>query len=61
LFIIGDADIVRPEHAVEMVHLLPHANLAVLPNTDHFLRLQSPEWLLLMLEDFFNALMPEAQ
>jgi pimeloyl-ACP methyl ester carboxylesterase len=29
--IIGDADVVRPEHAVEMYHLLPHAKLAILP------------------------------
>jgi pimeloyl-ACP methyl ester carboxylesterase len=61
LFVIGDADIVRPEHAVEMVHLLPYANLAVLPNTDHFMRLQSPEWLLSMLTDFSDAPMPETQ
>jgi pimeloyl-ACP methyl ester carboxylesterase len=31
LVIIGDADSVRPEHAVEMFRLLPHAKLAVLP------------------------------
>ncbi len=29
--IIGDADIVRPEHAVEMYRLLPHSKLAILP------------------------------
>jgi len=29
--IIGDADVVRPEHAVEMYRLLPHAKLAILP------------------------------
>ena len=31
LLMIGDADSVRPEHAVEMFRLLPHAQLAVLP------------------------------
>ena len=31
LLLIGDADSVRPEHAVEMFRLLPHAQLAVLP------------------------------
>jgi pimeloyl-ACP methyl ester carboxylesterase len=31
LLIIGDADSVRPEHAVEMFRLLPRAQLAVLP------------------------------
>jgi pimeloyl-ACP methyl ester carboxylesterase len=29
--IIGDADVVRPENAVEMYRLLPHAKLAILP------------------------------
>jgi len=29
--IIGDADVVRPEHAVEMYRLLPTAKLAILP------------------------------
>ena len=31
LLVIGDADSVRPEHAVEMFRLLPHAQLAVFP------------------------------
>jgi pimeloyl-ACP methyl ester carboxylesterase len=31
LLMIGDADSVRPEHAVEMFRLLPHAQLAVFP------------------------------
>ena len=31
LLLIGDADSVRPEHAVEMFRLLPHAQLAVFP------------------------------
>jgi pimeloyl-ACP methyl ester carboxylesterase len=31
LVMIGDADSVRPEHAVAMFRLLPHARLAVLP------------------------------
>jgi hypothetical protein len=31
LLIIGDADSVRPEHAMEMCRLLPHAQLAVFP------------------------------
>lgn len=31
LIILGDNDVVRPEHAVEMYRLLPHAQLAILP------------------------------
>jgi pimeloyl-ACP methyl ester carboxylesterase len=32
LIICGDADVVRPEHAVEMYRLLPHARLAIFPS-----------------------------
>ena len=31
LIINGDADVVRPEHAMEMFRLLPNAKLAILP------------------------------
>jgi pimeloyl-ACP methyl ester carboxylesterase len=31
LIIIGDEDVVRPEHAVEIFRLLPHARLSILP------------------------------
>jgi pimeloyl-ACP methyl ester carboxylesterase len=31
LVIIGDKDVVRPEHAVEMYRLLPQSRLAILP------------------------------
>jgi len=35
LIINGDRDVVRTEHALEMSRLLPHAELAVFPATDH--------------------------
>ena len=35
LVLVGDADVMRPEHAVEMFRLFPQAQLAVLPGTDH--------------------------
>ncbi|MFL5309525.1 MAG: alpha/beta fold hydrolase [Myxococcales bacterium] len=35
LLVLGDRDIVRVEHAVQMQHLLPDARLAVLPGADH--------------------------
>ena len=28
---IGDHDIIRPEHAIEMFRLFPHAGLVILP------------------------------
>jgi pimeloyl-ACP methyl ester carboxylesterase len=52
LVMVGDADIVRPEHAVELFRLLPNCQLAVLPRTDHRLRLQNPEWVVSMLAEF---------
>jgi pimeloyl-ACP methyl ester carboxylesterase len=35
LIIIGDRDIVTPEHAVEMFRAIPHAQLCVVPNAEH--------------------------
>jgi pimeloyl-ACP methyl ester carboxylesterase len=58
LVMIGDADIVRPEHAVEMFRLLPHAQLAVLPGTDHMMLVERRDWLVSMIEAFLNASTP---
>ncbi len=33
LILIGDKDVVQPEHAVEMYRLMPNARLAILPGT----------------------------
>ncbi len=55
LVVIGDADIVRPEHAVEMVHLMPHARLAVLPLADHDGVVNARAgWLLPMVQAFLD-------
>jgi pimeloyl-ACP methyl ester carboxylesterase len=59
LVMIGDADVVRPEHAVELSRLLPHAQLAVLPATDHAIMTTRSDWLMPMVEAFLNAPMPE--
>jgi pimeloyl-ACP methyl ester carboxylesterase len=59
LIMIADADIVRPEHAVEMFRLLPHAQLAVLPCTDHITLVKRADWQVSMIEAFLNAPMPE--
>ena len=71
LLIIGDSDIVRPEHAVEMFRLLgggvvgdiaglPHSQLAVLPGTTHVTLVERADWLLSMIGEFLDAPMPEA-
>ena len=63
LLIIGDADIVRPEHTVEMFRLLgggvpgdlvgvPRAQLAVLPGTSHVGMLDRVDWLSSMILTF---------
>jgi pimeloyl-ACP methyl ester carboxylesterase len=59
LVVIGDHDIVRPEHAVLMFRLLPNARLAVLPGTDHMTIVNLSDWLVSMIEAFLNAPMPE--
>lgn len=55
LLVIGDRDIVRPEHAVEMFRLLPHAQLAVLPGTDHMTIVRRGRWEIPMIEAFLAA------
>jgi pimeloyl-ACP methyl ester carboxylesterase len=55
MVMIADGDIVRPEHAVEMFRLLPHAQLAVLPGTDHMSLVTRAEWQVSMIEAFLDA------
>jgi pimeloyl-ACP methyl ester carboxylesterase len=70
LLIIGDSDIVRPEHVVEMFRLLgggvvgdlvglPRPRLAVLPGTTHVTLVDRAEWLVSMITAFLDAPMPE--
>ena len=55
LMVVGDADVIRPEHAVEMFRLLPHAQLAVLPGTDHMHVTARTGWLMPMIGGFLDA------
>jgi pimeloyl-ACP methyl ester carboxylesterase len=72
LLIIGDSDIVRPEHAVEMFRLLgggvagdvaglPNSRLAVLPGTTHVTLVDRADWLVSMIGEFLDAPMPDAK
>jgi pimeloyl-ACP methyl ester carboxylesterase len=65
LVIIGDSDIVRPEHAVELFRLLgggvegvsaglPRSQLAVLPGTTHLTVVERADWLVSMISAFFD-------
>jgi pimeloyl-ACP methyl ester carboxylesterase len=71
LLIVGDSDIVRPEHVVEMFHLLgggvpgdvnglPRSQLAVLPGTTHVSVIERAGWLLSMVTAFLDAPPPKA-
>jgi pimeloyl-ACP methyl ester carboxylesterase len=71
LLVIGDADIVRPEHAVELFRLLgggvmggldglPRARLAVLPGTTHLGVMEQTDLLLAIIPPFLDVPMPEA-
>jgi pimeloyl-ACP methyl ester carboxylesterase len=55
LVMIGDADVVRPEHAVELIRLLPHAQLAILPGTDHMAIMTRTDWLVTMIGGFLDS------
>jgi pimeloyl-ACP methyl ester carboxylesterase len=66
LLIIGDSDIVRPEHVVEMFRLLgggvpgdvnglSSSQLAVLPGTTHVTVVDRTVWLLSMVTTFLDA------
>ena len=71
LLIIGDSDLVRPEHAVEMFRLLgggvfgdtpaglPASQLAILPGTSHVTIVNRAEWLVSMIGEFLQAPMPK--
>jgi pimeloyl-ACP methyl ester carboxylesterase len=55
LIMIGDDDIVRPEHALALRALVTGSRLAVLPGTDHFGPVTRAPWILSMLADFYDA------
>ena len=66
LLIIGDSDIVRPEHTVELFRVLgggvvedlvglPRSRLAVLPGTTHVTLVDRAEWLISMITEFLDA------
>lgn len=69
LIVIGDSDLVRPEHAVEMFRLLgggvfgdmaglPNSQLAVLPGTTHVSIVSRADLLLAIIPPFLDAPMP---
>ena len=73
LVIIGDSDLIRPEHAVEMFRLLgggvfgdspaglPNSQLAILPGTSHVTVVYRADLLIPIITPFLDAPMPEAK
>jgi pimeloyl-ACP methyl ester carboxylesterase len=66
LLIVGDSDIVRPEHAVGLFRLLgggvagdvaglPKSRLAVLPGTTHVGLVERSDWLVSMIGEFLET------
>jgi pimeloyl-ACP methyl ester carboxylesterase len=71
LLIIGDSDIVRPEHTMKMFRLLgggvigdlaglPASQLAVLPGTSHVGLLDRVDWLQSMILEFLGTPVPRS-
>lgn len=58
LVMVGDADVIRPEHAVRMFRLLPHAELAILPGMDHMRMVANADAQLPLIERFLAAPIP---
>ena len=72
MLIVGDADVVRPEHVVKMFRLLgggvpgdlvalPRSRLAVLPGTTHVTLISRTNWLLMMIPEFLDAPVPSGK
>jgi pimeloyl-ACP methyl ester carboxylesterase len=72
MLIVGDADVVRPEHVVKMFQLLgggvpgdlvglPRSRLAVLPATTHVTLITRTAWLLSMIPEFLDAPVPSGK
>jgi pimeloyl-ACP methyl ester carboxylesterase len=67
LLMIGDSDLIRPEHAVEFFRLLgggvfgdmppglPDSQLAILPGTSHVGMVDRADWLVPMINEFLDA------
>ena len=67
LIMIGDSDLIRPEHAVEFFRLLgggvfgdmppglPNSQLAILPGTSHVGIVDRADWLVSMINEFLDA------
>lgn len=58
LVLLGDRDVLTVEHAVRLFRLLPHAQLAVLPDTNHMQIVDRVDQLLSIIPAFLDAPLP---
>lgn len=54
LVMCGDADVVRPEHAVALMRLIPKAQLAILPGTAHMQLMTRTDLVVPMVNTFLD-------
>jgi pimeloyl-ACP methyl ester carboxylesterase len=54
LVIQGDHDFVRLEHSVEILRLIPHAELAVIPSASHFALSSEPDKVIPIVQHFLD-------
>lgn len=55
LIVVGDADVMCPEHAIETFRLIANSRVAVLPGTDHMKVTSRTDWLVPMINEFLDA------
>ena len=62
LILLGDSDIIHPEHAIKMRQKLAESHLCILPGTTHFALWENPQDLLSVILSFLqNRQKPEYQ
>jgi pimeloyl-ACP methyl ester carboxylesterase len=55
LVMSGDHDVIRLEHTLQIYRALPHAELYILPDTQHGTFAERPQWINPVLQWFLNA------
>jgi pimeloyl-ACP methyl ester carboxylesterase len=55
LIMQGDRDGVKPEHAVQLLRLIPNSQLAIFPDGDHFILYTRPDKVVETFMTFFDA------
>jgi pimeloyl-ACP methyl ester carboxylesterase len=62
LIVTGDRDVMTLEHTISLYRLLPKAELAVFPGTDHFPGIVNrSQWTLAIVPAFLDAQIAEAK